>query len=728
MKYHQLPGASAGTSEPEDNDGFDTDEMPHSSDSELVSHPSDNEDPHSPSRSPSYPSSSRSSVDHTSHPILALSDSIQDLDDFLAARLHNTRDDDFFLVEQSDVDITSRPHSSLSLHSDHDRHDPMSLVYPSMMLSPPRSPLDDDDQESVSHVLKPKPIPLPVPVPMPMPVETHTDDAAPSHLDSSIETLTGPSHQPTENEIATEPEIPIAPELAELDDAPSHRSSERYPEPSEPKMPNSHKKDEASSSLIKTVAPSSPTGRRPITQRVKLTAVKKTPPIRRAVWVPALLTVVLSIIGAAILGSFFLATRPPAHASVSEVSYLHDHRVAVVTLDLFTAQGKRYTSRKPHPLQTRVLHVADPVSVELAPAQAMHDFAEPIVHDQRNGTYAVYITSLRRIVRKQGLPLQMSPWVCHETSYYLHLWFANGTRVPDTPQEIFTSSVPSVGRPLACLTQKLFPGDDFVEDDDDFFYWKDRYRRVTDSISKRLNFSLSWAKDPWNKLILAYCQVQEEFQVTVAFAKRSLRLLSEMVRDWVNNMYRADQHTQRGAEQALKRARVNAKRIQKQTIEKAQDLYQLVVKPTPYEFESQMGRQLQTLKKKAQKQIDLLQSNKVVLAAEELLMGAEVKLEAQLKAALESERLHKLAGKLDKDANAFAKKTEKAFAEAERFVDTLLHSESAQKVKKNVDRKLDDFKDTPTGKKIVKEAKAIQKDARRMWSDFQWRVNERLRV
>ncbi|KAF9306620.1 hypothetical protein BGZ74_004782 [Mortierella antarctica] len=727
MKYHQLPGASAGTSEPEDNDGFDTDDMPHSSDSELVSHPSDNEDPRSPSRSPSYTSSSRSSVDHTSHPILALSESIQDLDDFLAARSHNTRDDDFFLVEQSDVDTTSRPHSSLSLHSDHDRHDPMSLIYPSMMLSPPRSPLDDDDHEKVDHSPMAVATPVPMPMPMPMPIETHTDDVAPSYLDSSIETLTGRPHQSTENKIATEPETPIA-SRAELDEAPSSKSSEKSPEPSEPDTPNSHEKDEASSSLTKSVAPSSPSERRPITQRVKLTAVKKSPSIRRGIWVPALLTMVLSIIGAAILGSFFLATRPPAHARVGQVNYLHDHRVAVVTLDLFTEQGKRYTSRKPYPLQTRVLLVADPVSVELAPAQAMHDFAEPIVHDQRNGTYAVYITSLRRIVRKQGLPLQMSPWVCHESSYYLHLWFANGTRVPDTPQEIFTSSVPSIGRPLACLTQKLFPGDDFVEDDDDFFYWKDRYRRVTDSVSKRLNFSLSWAKDPWNKLVLAYCQVQEEFQVTVAYAKRYLQLLSEMFRDWLNIMYRADQHTQRGAERALKRARANAKRIQQQTIEKAQDLYQLVVKPAPSKFESQMGRQLQTLKKKAQEQIDHLQSNKVVLAAEELLVEAEEKLEAQLKAALESERLHKLAEKIDKDATAFAKRTEKAFAEAERFMDNLLHSESAQKVKKNVGRKLDDFKDTPIGKKIVKEAKAIQKDARRMWNDFQWRLNERLGV
>ncbi|KAF9312115.1 hypothetical protein BG003_006612 [Podila horticola] len=725
MKYTQLPGASTGTSEPEDNDGFDTDEMPHSSDSELVSHPSDNEDPHSPSRSPSYTSSSRSSVDHTSHPILALSDSIRDFDDFLA-RSHITRDDDFFLVEQSDIDTTSRPHSSLSLHSDHDRHnDSMSLIYPSMMLSSPRAPLDDDNHEKVNR--EPMPMSMPIPMAMPMLLETHTDDVAPTPLDSSIETLTGPPHQLTENEVVSELETSNAPELAELDLAPSPESSEKSPERQQ-KMSNSHEKDEASSSLIRSVAPSSPSGRRPIAQRVNLTAVKRSSSVRRGLWVSAVLALVLSIIGAAILGSFFLATKPPAHAIIGQVNYLHDHRVAVVTLDLFTEQGKRYTSRKPHPLQARVLHVADPVSVELAPAQAMHDFAELIVHDQRNGTYAVYITSLRRIVRKQGLPLQMSPWVCHESSYYLHLWFANGTRVPDTPQEIFTSSVPSIGRPLACLTQKLFPGDDFVEDDDDFFYWKDRYRRVTDSISKRLNFSVSWAKDPWNKLVLAYCQVQEEFQMTVAYAKRSLQLLSEMFRDWLNNMYRADQHTQRDAERALKRARANAKRIQKQTIEKAQDLYQLVVKPTPSEFESQMGRQLHTLKMKAQKQLDHLQSNKVVLAAEELLMEAEEKLEAQLKAALESERLLKLTEKLDKDANAFVKKTEKAFAEVERFVDTLLHSESVLKVKKNVDRKLDDFKDTPTGKKIVKEAKAIQKDARRMWSDFHWRLNERLRM
>ncbi|KAI9233364.1 MAG: hypothetical protein BYD32DRAFT_426182 [Podila humilis] len=715
MKHHQLPGVS-DTSEPEDNDGFDTDEMPHSSDSELVSHPSDNEDhSHSPSRSPSYPSSSRSSVDHASHPVLALSDSINDLDDFLAARSHHTRDaDDFFLVEPSDVDTASRPHSSMSLHSDHERHnDPMSFIYPSMTLSPQGSPLKySDGHEEANRV----------------PTETYTDDVAPTPLGSSIETLTGPPlpQRTVEIETTEKAPIPFELELAELDEL------ELSPKLSVSLEPNTSIKGfqemEEASSSTKTEAPdSSSSGKRPVAQLVRLTAVKKPQlSVRSGVWASALLA--LSIIGA-LLGGVLLATKPPAHASIGQVKYLHDHRVAVVTLDLFTEQGKRYTSRKPHPLQARMLQITDPVSVELAPAQAMHDFAEPIVHDQRNGTYAVYITSLRRLVRKQGLPPQMSPWVCHESSYYLHLWFANGTRVPGTPQEIFTSNVPNVGRPLACLTQKLFQGDDFMEDEDDFFYWKDRYRRVTDSISKQLNFSLSWAKDPWNNIVLAYCQVQKEFQMTVAYAKRSLQLLSEMFRDWLNNVYRADQHTQRGAERALKRARANAKRIQKQTIEKAQDMYQLIrIKPASSDFESNAGRQLQTLKKKAQKQIDHLQSNKVVLAAEELLIEAEEKIEAHLKAALESERLHKLADKLDKNANAFAKKTEKVLAEAERFVDILLHSEPAQKAKKNVDQKLDDFKATPTGKKIVKEAKAIQKDALKIWNDLQWRLNEGLRM
>lgn len=715
MKHHQLPGVS-DTSEPEDNDGFDTDEMPHSSDSELVSHPSDNEDhSHSPSRSPSYPSSSRSSVDHATYPILDLSDSINDLDDFLVARSHHTRDtDDFFLVEPSDVDATSRPHSSLSLHSDHERHsDSMSLIYPSMTLSPQRSPLNNNDgHEKTNHV----------------PTETHIDYVAPTPLGSSIETLTGPlpPQSTVGNEAAAKAPVAFERELTELDEL---EPSPKFSENPEPNMPIKvfQEKEEVSSSTMTEAPGSNSFGKLPVVQLVKLTAVKKSQPsVRSGVWVSALLA--LSIIGA-ILGGALLATKPPAHANIGQVRYLHDHRVAVVTLDLFTEQGRRYTSRKPHPLQARMLQIADPVSVELAPAQAMHDFAEPIVHDQRNGTYAVYITSLRRLVRKQGLPLQMSPWVCHESSYYLHLWFANGTRVPDTPQEIFTSNVPNVGRPLACLTQKLFPGHDFMEDEDDFFYWKDRYRRVTDSVSKRLSFSLSWAKEPWSKLVLAYCQVQNEFQMTVAYAKRSLQLLSEMFRDWLNNMYRADQHTQRGAERALERARANAKRIQKQTIEKAQNLYQLIrIKPASSDFESHVGRQLQTLKKKAQKQIDHLQSNKVVQAAEELLIEAEEKIEAQLKAALESERLHKLAEKFDKDVNAFAKKTEKVLAEAERFVDTLLRSESAQKVKKNVDRKLDDFKTTSTGKKIVKEAKAIQKDSFRIWNGLQWRVNEVLRM
>ncbi|KAF9577930.1 hypothetical protein BGW38_006563, partial [Lunasporangiospora selenospora] len=159
----QLPTTSSSyDSDTDDMYGFDTDDLPPSSDSELVSQPSDNEDAHhslsdssSPVHSATYLSGPQHDDDDDNLPSFLLSS--QDLNPGHQKRSRRDQDD-FYLVEPSDADSMSRPQSSLSRHSDHDREtDSMGLIYPSMTVSSLRQsfpPNEQDTSERLHHSLE----------------------------------------------------------------------------------------------------------------------------------------------------------------------------------------------------------------------------------------------------------------------------------------------------------------------------------------------------------------------------------------------------------------------------------------------------------------------------------------------------------------------------------------------------------------------------------------------
>ncbi|KAG0338457.1 hypothetical protein BG004_007213 [Podila humilis] len=760
------PGSStADHSEAETEDNYDFDDALQSSDSELVFHPSDSEDldHHPRSHSPSSSASARPSLDtlrHLHHPF---------------STHHGNASDDFLLVGSEDA---SRPHSSLSLHSDQDRHDnPMHLVYPSMVLVPPRKPsLNDNDtlvpnvvtDESLESLAHNVPVCDVLPetslqqndqeVPLGSPISLTAVVPVPS-IDSSIETVTDlGTHSSRTTPAALDT---LAATKGPHSIQPSTTVAETISEthnPTSPKVTKNADNVKDVEHLADSAAPSplsKPVVHPAQAHPIRITAVPKAPQSHarsdRGISQKLVFQSLILVLGTLLTGMLtriYFAPNSPMQLVVNHIDYVQDHRVAVVHVDLLTHNGKPFASRKPYNLQARVLDVAEPLAIENAPTQALHNFAEPIVHDQKNGSCAIYITSIHRLARSHGLPVDVSPWLCHRTPHYLHMWFANGTRVPTTPREIFTNAAQDTEHPWACKAQKLLLGlkdeamvnnDGKVIDEDDEYlaYVVHQYRLVTDRMSKGLeHHALTWdrARATANEALI--------------HIRQSLDSMSARALEWFNGWYNVwhskwishTQSSQSRAARRLDRARVNAKKIQKRAVNRMQDTYQQLIRSVheyndqvlgtataaTLEFESDIGRRLQTLKKQATEQMDHLRTNQVVKAAEDMLEDTTEKLESRLKAAFESEKMQKIANKLDKDAAAVADLSERLLTETAKLMDDLKNMKQVQSMKGKLKDRTDKFKTTATGRKLVKEANAIQKDFKKALKQIERRLEQRL--
>ncbi|KAF9428666.1 hypothetical protein BGZ94_001545 [Podila epigama] len=278
-----------------------------------------------------------------------------------------------------------------------------------------------------------------------------------------------------------------------------------------------------------------------------------------------------------LLGLGFKATSP-AHAVLHQVFYKDDYRLAVVTIDLFTADGRPFENRKTHKsdvLQARMLESSKPMHLDTAP-DSSSTFTEPMVLSFVNGSYGVFITSRRPLALQPGLPPGTSPWVCHRTPQYMHLWFANGTHVPGTPTEIFTSS--STVPPPACLSKMQHnPDNVFREDSSDEFYYtlKNSGWHVTD-------YMFAWIDHSWNRLALVSEYHREQIQLALNLAIQHLQYVSKRIHEWMasvsntwqNHVPTSSSGFHEQAIQGLQRARKNAKKIQGRVIKKLTDVYE----------------------------------------------------------------------------------------------------------------------------------------------------------
>ncbi|KAG9061509.1 hypothetical protein KI688_007087 [Linnemannia hyalina] len=784
----------------------ETDELHPSSDSELVSHPSDNEDV-------------QSSRLHDSD-----DDTDEDGDDDEGNGLLGERDG-FQFVGHSDLDALTRPHSALSLHSDHDPlTNDMNFVYPSMTLSQECDRDGDrgrqatlpvvDSSSSVQETLAAASSTATLTPVSAVSVigtananemeqlDSHDPSAhdIPATLDSSLETISGQqyhhhhhqqlsSSEPSDNNSNNHKlqEQRIIGDEGQGDDGTkihTHNNSsygstistvnsdtsesENELDTYTPPPPRTLRTVHTTSSTVLAIL-SSPPGIHTVDHDHKLIApvtnqgssngdnepsgyIKAAPqdhsPIKSQVnhlpqpskeapspernFIRTLVTftrlaglVSLVLVGGFLAVECYYRSLQPAHVALSAtgVTYADNHRLAVVNLDVYSSRLRQETHVRRSPgFHVRVLKDNSLWSLQDAPAQPLYLFADPFVVCPDGGSCQIYVASLQKRHKKNS-----SPWLCHDTGYYVHIWFANGTRVPLSPPEIFTTRGKSDRKPLACLSPATFIGthSDKVssmqeEDDEDNYlaYWKERWQQMSGTVSSRFSnksqIAVYW--DPFQPVVARAKAVAHA--VAVYYRQSADRMVSMLI-ELKGRLPSVNIKTNSRSDSSLSRARSNAKVFQARMASKVHDLGERIPllrckeEKARRQAKISMEEQVRAFKKTVEEQFDSVTADKILRVADDVLSVAE----ASLEAILDTETVKDLAKTMR--ADEIKRATERAVLKAEEQLDALLHSELARQVNRDLQRLVDDFKATPTGGKIVQEAQDMQSDAKRYFRSLQ---------
>ncbi|KAK3826805.1 MAG: hypothetical protein JOS17DRAFT_233042 [Linnemannia elongata] len=444
----------------------------------------------------------------------------------------------------------------------------------------------------------------------------------------------------------------------------------------------------------------------------------------------ATFTRVAGLVSLVLVGGFlavecYYRSLQPAHVALSAtgVTYADDHRLAVVNLDVYSSRLRQETHVRRSPgFHVRVLNNNNLWSLQDAPAQPLYLFADPFVVCPDGGSCQVYVASLQKRHKKNS-----SPWLCHDTGYYVHIWFANGTRVPLSPPEIFTTRGKSDRKPLACLSPATFIGahsdkDTSRQEDDSeehyLAYWRERWQQmscaVSNPFSNKSQIAVYW--DPFQSVI---ARAKAVAHAVAVYYKQSIDRMTNMLIELKGRLPRANIQTNTRSESSLSRARYNAKEFQARMASKMHDLSErfplLRCKEEKARRQAKipMEEQVRAFKKTVEEQFDSVTADKILRVADDVLSMAE----ASLEAILDTEALKDLAKTMR--ADEIKRATERAVLKAEEQLDALLHSELARQVNRDLQRLVDDFKATPTGGKIVQEAQDMQSDAKRYFRSLQ---------
>ncbi|KAF9205736.1 hypothetical protein BGZ49_003577 [Haplosporangium sp. Z 27] len=764
------PTSSSDNSDSEDlYGGFETDDL-HPSDSELISHPSDNEE-HTRSLSssplPTFSAfrstgSARAGIDSgrdtddEDQALPSFSLSSQDFDQHPPSQRNQSGrvQDDFFLVEPSDLEPSSRPQSSLSHHSDLERpEDPMHFIYPSMVLSPLSNDLlhggESQDQivdkgsllkEDSSHIPPTHDIPVTV--------------------DSSLETILGESStqtrqcslnrefhrvhsegKETENtqekvddneeasfQVSNVDTVHVFKSLSPCLERNTNQSAQRKTLSESKPLPDSNTLQPAEEVApvkgLKVSKSKSPTTTKstldPISQdrQARVLTSPKSIPINTSWSFINIITccfgfLLMLLLAGYLSAEYYNRSVYPAHVVVSEISYVEDHRVAVVHLSVYTYKLKRETRcNRPPGFHVRVLGDKIPWSLEEAPAQSRELFGEPIVDCTWGGWCIIYVPSLVRRGKNGS-----SPFLCSDSSYYLHIWFANGTRTSDAPPEIFTSLEEGKSKPLECLSRtfaSLGGGQstpDDIADDSYLAYWKLQFQELAEEakavVHNSYNLSLSWGNMKRHLIQPAVAEFQNLVKVAFIYYQHSTHTMAK----WVDRLIRTDDAVQKSPVTALTRAQSNAKKIRDHVSMKFWQVTDQVrgipVVRSKRQVLGSMEHQVRILKDTLENQWNKLSSNGIVGKVDELLVEVENNLESLMKS------------KGGVRPEEIRRKAERLVKEAETKLAPIFNSRFIHKINQNLQHSVDQLKKSSTGNKAIREAQGLKKDAKRLWKDLQ---------
>ncbi|KAF9902533.1 hypothetical protein BX616_001907 [Lobosporangium transversale] len=710
-----FPPTTSSNSDSEDLYGeSETEERPHSPNSEPISHLSDNDDP---TRSLSV-----SPILRVSHGDDAHSDSdLEDEDNNLASYSLLSQDfnqnsvsqrerggyrvqDDFFLVEQSDFEPSSRPHSSLSCHLEHGRpEDPMHFIYPSMALSSAQGALNELSDETKGGISNNDKLSF-------LDRESHipTHDLV-SGIDSSLETISGTCQAslPGASQEAQPILITNTDPKTSLAQSPVNTAVVEGQHVVFTEVPAEN--TSMASSLPMDLHETEVVG----SQNEKILTAADIPAdvsdelsdhiSIRPTWnlliaLRAIGLVLFLMLAGILAANYRRQSIKPAHVKVDIIEYPEDSLAAYISLSVYTASLKQVN----HPGQSpgfhiRVLEDSRPMSLDEAPAHLSCTFDEPAVKCQWAGSCQVYI----------GVKQGQLPKGCSDRTYYLHLWFANGTRAWDSSPEIFTDSEESRRKSSNCRKRPFFRNY-FKDSDyyDDFIAFFNQWRELQNITTK--------ASGPWRDLSL------NNILPTIPKLQDAARIAEECRLKSYNYLVNALQYCKsapglmldlitRGFEWVW----INAERTTNHislTVQKVVNQAKHRLGFYSYQKRSSwhLKKQIWVLQKTVKDKFDKLPVGSIIHKMDETLMDMEDNLESLL----HSKQVKAVMKRLYMD-------------EIQHWMEELADEVEirVKRAKRNLRRKVNKFKATPTGDKLVRKARAIQEDVKWLWRDFlQWRM------
>ncbi|KAF9125574.1 hypothetical protein BGW39_007302 [Mortierella sp. 14UC] len=461
------------------------------------------------------------------------------------------------------------------------------------------------------------------------------------------------------------------------------------------------------------------------------------------------LTVVLAVLVGTNLGAG--AFSQPSHAIIRQVEYVRNGRMGVAHVDFLTTKGTPFKGRHQHPFHVRILGDDKLWSLRGSPTENTLGVADPIVQDLGNGTFKIYVALLRKR-HPRGVPADapLSSWLCPTKSqHFMHIWFANGTRVPETPLELVWPK--RVALPIervkpeghisatfctcsgvgkvhgssckANLRNSKTPPrpthlhdrlDDYEDDEDEdtIMTWKEQLQRLSAPVVKHLsNDTVSWMSQQWELLQPVLCDVHDmthnALSITLHLTKRLLFLFSS----WVNQVFGGQDYLASRSRTIFFKAHQSAHQLKDRFFERyskwsSKNDGSATVRKEHKDLIVLLDEQFQSLKRSGQAAAEAARfptAETVLQKMNELMVEVEDQVEKQLK----SKRVQAMAEQLS--AEEILKKADKVLADAEDRMEKVWKTEMAQDVNRKVAKTVEDVLQTQFAQDVNKRVAKVMK-------------------
>ncbi|KAG0320244.1 hypothetical protein BGZ97_000395 [Linnemannia gamsii] len=463
--------------------------------------------------------------------------------------------------------------------------------------------------------------------------------------------------------------------------------------------------------------------------------------------------VALTIILAVLVGTHMSSSTfsQPSHVIVRQIDYVQNGRMGVAHVDFLTAKGTPYKGRHQHPFHVRILGDDKAWTVRGAPSESAPGVGDPIVQNLGNGTFKIYITLLRkRHLRAGPADTPLSSWLCPtKTQHFIHIWFANGTRVPLTPRELVWPKrvvVPSANRvkseegPIGDSKSSSCPGvrsvhrgnckcrggsrntkavptpafdkiNDFEDDEDEDAsqVWKDQLQRLSAPMAKHLsNDTLKWMSRQWGLLQPVLCDVHDITNNALSYALHSAKRLFFLFSSWVDQVFGRQDYLVLCSKDILSRAHQGAHQLKDRFFQRcSKDMkHNTGRKEQQRDLIVLLDEQFQSLKRTGQAAAEaakLPTAEKVLQKMDDLM----VEVEDQVEKFLKSKRVKAMTERVN--AEEILKKADKVLADAEDRMEKVWKTKMVQDVHQRATKKVDEVLQTQFAQDINNRVAKVMK-------------------